>query len=181
MDAGGEPAIVHLEVRRIDDLMYLGEDARTERVIAETIFRLPESVRAFALEHCVFISVGWAASGMTLPGGIGVDPVTRRSRNVWLIVLEEQAPRDSLASVVAHEVAHAWLRHDRLSEELPEDHEVRAAELARRWGFSGRPADPGFWQGKLDREQRERPKVEPGEPGPRVVDLAEGTPADVTS
>lgn len=162
---------MNLEVRDIEDLMYLGEDVRTEHVIAETLVRLPDTVRAFALERCVFLSVGWAASGLTFPGGIGVDPETRRSRNVWLIVLEEQAPRDALASVVAHEVAHAWLRHDRLSDELPEDHEVKAAELARRWGFTGRPADPSFWQARLDRERRDRPKVEEREPTPRVVEL----------
>jgi hypothetical protein len=163
----------------MDDLMYLGEDARTEHVIAETLVRLPSVVREFALARCVFISIGWAASGITLPGSVGVDPASRRSRNVWLIVLEERAPRDLLASVVAHEVAHAWLHHDRLSDELPQDHEVRAAELAHRWGFSGRPADPAFWQRKLDRERTASDAER--QVHPHVVELTQDPSASVTS
>ncbi|HEX5951216.1 MAG TPA: hypothetical protein VFZ96_09445 [Actinomycetota bacterium] len=168
---------MHVDARGLDGLMYLGDDARTERVIVETLLRLPEDVRAFALERCVFLSVGWAAPGLTLPGAVGVDPATRRSRDVWLIVLEEQAPLDLLASAAAHEIAHAWLRHDRLSEDLPDEHEVQAAELAQAWGFSGKPADPGYWQRRLDRERREHRDVR----RPRLVALTDDEPATLTT
>ena len=78
--------------------------------------------------------------GLTLPGRIGILG-SRRSRNRWIIVLDdaEHSSKDFDATI-AHEIAHAWLGHDRIGE-IPEDCEPQAAALAREWGFLGRASD----------------------------------------
>lgn len=126
-------------------LDHHGDDEALNSAIVETIGRLPEDVAEFALEHCIFLSVGRAAYGMTLPGRV----VTRRSRwkttrNQWLILLAEDVPDDDLPSFIAHEIAHAWRKDDRLSPDLPDDCETETALLVKSWGFEGRGADPDY-------------------------------------
>ena len=126
------------------DLAYYGEDPITERLIVEAISRLPERVAEFALDRCRFLSVGLVTLGMAMPGKVCSHPFERRTRNMWLILLAEGLPDEDAHSIVAHEIAHAWLGHDRLSVELPTECERDAATLTYEWGFTGKGADPGY-------------------------------------
>jgi hypothetical protein len=97
-------------------------------------------VGRFALDRCAFTSVGQTILGMALPGRIGVHVAERRSKNVWIIVSLDQEPGEELQTTVAHEIAHAWLGHDRCGD-MPTDCEEQAARLAKSWGFGGEGAD----------------------------------------
>ncbi len=112
-------------------LMYYCDDTDTKKLISETISLLPEDVADFATDRCRFLSVGRDAYGMVFPGSIGVDPYTKRTRNVWLILLSENLKKKDAHSIVAHEIAHAWLQHDRMSPDVPRDCEVQAADLTK--------------------------------------------------
>lgn len=126
-----------------DHLAYYGENPAMQSLIAETVAHLAEEVRVFALDRCRFVSVGIGATGITLPGRIGVHYLEQESRNCWVIVLDDRVPHDQMHAMIAHEIAHAWLGHDRLGEP-PEDCERQAALLAKKWGFQGNGADPDF-------------------------------------
>jgi len=148
-----------------DRLMYLGEDLDLRTIIIDTLQRLPRDVARFALEHCRFVSVGRATLGITLPGRVGTSSHHRQtswrvipaylhrllgisdreetSEHIWIIVLDERMAFDDVQSVIAHEIAHAWLGHDRLGNP-PEDCEVQTARLVQQWGFTGIGADPEF-------------------------------------
>lgn len=108
--------------------------------IVATIMRLPRDVMQFALDRCCFISLGRGVQGITLPGRIGTDEAGR-DENTWIIVLSDDLAFHEAESTVAHEIAHAFLGHDRL-DDMPEDCEVQASTLAQSWGFTGRGADP---------------------------------------
>ena len=47
----------------------------------------------------------------------------------------------TMQATVAHEIAHAFLRH---REGDPTECEVEAARLAQQWGFTGPAADPDY-------------------------------------
>jgi hypothetical protein len=111
--------------------------------IIRTLLKLPQDVRDFALERCRFVSVGKGAAGITLPGRIGSHAYDKRTRNMWLIVLDDNEPAEQVEATIAHEIGHAW-RHDDRLDMPPEDCEEQTAELARSWGFTGRGADPEF-------------------------------------
>ena len=81
---------------------------------------------------------------MTVPGKIASHDLERRTRNMWLILLHEKLPVDEECSIIAHEIAHAWLGHDKLSLNFPPSSEVDAAILTGSWGFTGRGADPEY-------------------------------------
>ena len=133
-----------LDIRQIyEEVAYYGENPLMQGLIAATIARLPRDVSVFALDRCRFVSVGVGASGITLPGRIGVHGVEHRSRNCWIIVLDDRVAHDQIQSMIGHEIAHAWLGHDRLGE-TPEDCERQAALLTGKWGFVGDGADPEF-------------------------------------
>ncbi len=120
------------------DLSYLGEDEDLWRQIVEAIERLPEEVRDFALDRCRFLSVARTTHGMVLPGRIGTHEVTNEP--TWLVLLSEAIPAEDVHGAIAHEIAHAWLGHDRLAFP-PDDCEIQAANLTMEWGFSGVGAD----------------------------------------
>ena len=67
---------------------------------------------------------------------------------MWLILLDERSvdedEESEILGTIAHEIAHAWLKHDRMSPDIPEDCETKAANLAKEWGFQGRGTDPEF-------------------------------------
>ncbi len=128
-------------------LAYHGEDEIMRRVIAETITRLPEEAAAFALDRCYFASVGRTCYGMTLPGRVGRHGIEKRTHNMWFILLDERLPAEDAHGLVAHEIAHALLKHDRLSSECPDDCETQAAKLTRQWDFSGKGADADYCNG----------------------------------
>jgi hypothetical protein len=123
----------------IDNLAFYGEDAETRLRIIRVLYQLPEDVISFVLDRCSFLSVGRTTSGMVLPGKIGVHAQEKRSRNCWLILLDEREIDDE--SVIAHEIAHAWLGHDRISAYDTEIWEIDAANLTKSWGFEGRGSD----------------------------------------
>lgn len=123
-----------------DRLRYYGEDANTHRLLVRTIVRLPEEVAEFALERCRFVSVGGADHGLVLPGRVATD-LEDRSTDMWLVVLRDNARADDAESIIAHEIAHAWRRHDRLSLDVYQHSEKVAARLTAEWGFSGLGAD----------------------------------------
>ena len=121
--------------------MYWGEDPDLSARIVSAINQLPDRVAAFALERCTFVSVGRATLGIVLPGRVGV--LNRRSRNVWIIVLDERMSPKDVDGVIAHEIAHAWRGDDRLGM-MPKDCEVKTAQLVKEWGFTGTGADEKF-------------------------------------
>ena len=126
------------------DLAYFGADGQLERVLVDTIARLPEDVRQFALDHCRFLSVGRVSHGMVFRGSIGVDYVTKRSDAVWLVLLFEDVGEDDIHCMVAHEIAHAWLGHSALDPNVPKDAEIVTANLVAEWGFTGLGADADY-------------------------------------
>ena len=126
------------------DLVYYGEDRDLHRQIIETVLQLPERVGRFALDRCRFLSVGESVYGMTLPGRIGLSAGPgRRSRNMWIILLADPLPEEHALSIIADEIAHAWLKHDRLGNP-PKDCEIEAANMTLAWGFTGKGADAEY-------------------------------------
>jgi len=112
--------------------------------IRTVLRKLPNDVGLFAYGRCVFISIGLGSFGMTLPGRISSHLVDRRTRNMWLIILDERVPDDEVQGTIAHEIAHAWLKHDQISIDIPETCEVDAALLTKSWGFTGKGTDPDY-------------------------------------
>src|SRR5712691_5764902 len=90
-----------------DDVAYYGENPALQRLIAETIGRMPRNVQLFALDRCCFVSVGLGATGITLPGRIGVHATEDSPHNCWIILLEDSVPLDQVHALTGHEVAHA--------------------------------------------------------------------------
>jgi hypothetical protein len=137
---------MNIDTRRFEeihyDLSYHGESLDIHRQIIETILRLPEKVAGFAVENCRFISVGEAIYGITLPGRIATN-LRRTTRNVWIIVLSENCNEKDIHSIIAHEIAHAWRKDDRLAN-TPEDCENQTANLVRDWGFTGCGANADY-------------------------------------
>jgi hypothetical protein len=117
---------------------YHGDDANTYRRIVETIGKLPDRVAHFALDRCVYFSAGRANRGMVLPA-------RTLGRGKWVVILTETIPERIAQGVIAHEIAHAWLKHDRYAFKIDgAGVESAAAQLAREWGFTGRAADPAY-------------------------------------
>lgn len=148
-----------------EDLPYHGDSQSMEVALVETICRLPDKVAEYALERCVFLSVGGVNNGQVLPAGIvtGGGHRRRTTRGVWIVILSETIGLDDIHSVIAHEIAHAYLKHDRYDPDLPQGCELAAAALAAEWGFSGIGADPEYCDApfKSVREFNNR-RVEPG-------------------
>ena len=126
-----------------EEVAYYGDDPELHLWIRRTLIKLPVEVARFVIDRCSFASVGRVNFGLILPGRIGVHVVERRSRNTWVIILSENLPASEEESVIAHEIAHAWLGHDRLAE-MSNDVEIEAANLTKKWGFSGRGANPDY-------------------------------------
>jgi hypothetical protein len=115
---------------------YHGHDEETRQRILKTIARLPDKVARFALKRCVYFSAGRANHGMVLP-----PRALERGR--WVVILTENMPERSSESIIAHEIAHAWLKHDAFAFDInAAEVEVAAAQLAHEWGFTGHAADP---------------------------------------
>ena len=84
-------------------------------------------MRNFVEEHCTFNVQAKDASATT------VSP--RAHRNRWLILLFKPFdPELDPYSIIAHEIAHAWLGHHQ--ENTPE-HEEQAEKQVKKWGFAG--------------------------------------------
>jgi AcrR family transcriptional regulator len=125
------------------ELSYEGDDSGTRETIVAVLARLPEEVREWALDRCRFLSVGGTLAAYPVPGRLVVDPATRRSRGVWLIVIDDRA--EDLEGVIAHELAHVWLRRAGTGSiggfDAWEAEEEAAEALAHVWGFTGPGTD----------------------------------------
>jgi hypothetical protein len=137
-------------------------------LIAKTVSKLPDEVAVYACCQCIYLSIGDETfNGVVLPGRIAhpttvdiaqmiaeaprgsdisaltdyVDQVESRLQR-WIVLLNESiVGSEDAESIVAHEIAHAWLRHDRLGLDVSSDSEREAEELTGEWGFSGLGAD----------------------------------------
>ena len=161
-----------------NDLAYYGEHDGLWVAIVETVVRLPERVRRFALNRCRFVSIGLSVAGYVLPGRIGVDEPTKRSRNMWIVVLDEtmfEHMPDDIHSVIAHEIAHAWRKDDRLAFP-PDDCELKAANLAQEWGFVGKGADPEFANRPVEELRRLNEELRRKREEEQTADPANGNP-----
>jgi hypothetical protein len=118
-------------------LVYVGENPATEAALVKTINALPEAIQHFVLERCAFASVG-KVLGITLPGSLRSWPGAEAAE--WLIVLRDNEDTDAFAAIIAHEIAHAWLRHNYF-EDQGIAVENAAAALAASWGFRGAATD----------------------------------------
>jgi len=134
-----KPTKIDPKKQNAHELEYYGEDLELQSRIIKVLARLPDKVITFVLDRCVFLSTGRVTSGMVLPGRLGVHHIEKRSRDCWLILLDENMAEDN--SIIAHEIAHAWLRHDRISAYDTEAWEKDAANLTKSWGFEGRGSD----------------------------------------
>jgi hypothetical protein len=124
------------------DLVYLGDDDATRRAIVSALVRLPDEVRNYVLWRCRFLSVGGDTTGYVVSGAVGTDPSTAQADDIWLIVLSDAA--DDLESVVASQVARAWLRRCEHAHSDGDDqgaNEQAAEALSREWGFTVRAAN----------------------------------------
>jgi hypothetical protein len=115
---------------------YFGVDSPTYYAIVRALARMPEGARAFALDECLFLSVGRSARGLCRPTSMLGDAG-------WLVVIDERLAPTSIENTVAHEVAHAMLGHDIGDTNIShEDAEADVRELVREWGFRGFGAEP---------------------------------------
>ena len=132
-------------------LRYYGNGPDIRRVIAETISRLPEEIARFSLGRCLFICLGRGMAGTTLTARI----IENRKRD-HIIVLSEIQLRlldlETALSVIAHEIAHAWLNHSSRWRRLGHS-EALACLQTGEWGFKGYPADPVEYQRVISKLQ----------------------------
>lgn len=150
-----------------DRLSYDGTDAKTEQLILQTVAQLPKEIQEFALNQCCFISVGKTVCGSVFPGRLSYHPMLNSPEGIqwaiqndkikdflqsplWVVALAENY-MDSMSeadseSIIAHEIAHAWLRHDRFDLDCPHDSEKQACLLTKEWGFDGIGTDVSIQQ-----------------------------------
>ena len=113
-----------------DDLWLVGHHDELRHAIVRTAMRLPPDVRLFTVRRCRFVMIGPETVGSCFSAAI----FDRREDDPdWVIVLMTTAE-----DVIAHEIAHAWLRHD--TDEQGMIHDGAAEEEVRRtlaeWGFA---------------------------------------------
>ena len=75
------------------------------------------------IDRCVLLSLGDAVNGRTLPGRFLADAE-------WVLLVDGRLDEHDLASVVAHEVAHARLGHSTTDMLGEEEQERQARDLA---------------------------------------------------
>ncbi len=124
----------------MEDIPYYGENEAITSAIDFVIQNVPEPVRVFALERCIFTSLDKGCGGccftVPLDPGLVVHPA------FWLIQISEdfyckssfryrKCSQNSLRYIVAHELAHAYLA---LTSVKLQD-EAAAIQLAEQWGF----------------------------------------------
>jgi hypothetical protein len=117
---------------RANQVMQLG-DRRTRETIIRVLNRLPGDALDLAVDKCVFLSVGGAVEGQCRPR-------SQLDRD-WLIFIEDQPRRLGLETLIAHEIAHAFLEHLVREPVPPEDEREREVqELLHKWGFAEEPS-----------------------------------------
>jgi len=95
--------------------------------IVETLLKLPSEVAEFVLARCAFVSMTEEYLGSVLHARIlrGAD---------WVIFIGPGVSTGQAQSVVARQIAYAWLRYDNYGL-LPSDHKSETHALIREWGF----------------------------------------------
>lgn len=119
-----------------------GCDAIRSEIVG-AVSRVPEGVQTFATERCAFLGHPEGLDGAVWPGRIATD-FDGSDEDTWIVLLDIPLPDEVGEAVVAHELAHAYLRHDKLGQGDAIEIETEAAELAAEWGFTGRPTDPDY-------------------------------------
>lgn len=110
--------------------------------VASAVSRVPEEVQTFATERCAFLGLPEGCDGAVWPARIATD-FDGSDEDAWIVLLDAPLPDDVAEAAVAHELAHAFLRHDGLDHQAdPVEVEREAAELASEWGFEGYPTNP---------------------------------------
>jgi len=132
------------EVYRNDiwgNFVYLGDDQDLELLIGDVLVRLPDQPLLKAIDSCVFGSVGRSNQGLTLPANV----LNGGEAESWLILLDDamlaSKQTEDIQSVIAHEIAHAYLGHDRVADAGDVSIELDACRQVREWGFQGSGAD----------------------------------------
>lgn len=148
-------------------IFYRGNDSDLEQLIIDTFVRLPEDIQEFVCVHCRILSIGRSANGIVLSGkSVLPNPLHMPEGIRWAIeqgrieelllnppklillserIVDEHEPKNVM-SIIAHEIAHAFLGHIPLSAPVGDaslaiERETEACELALKWGFSGRGTD----------------------------------------
>lgn len=147
--------------------LYWGYDPDIEQSIFQCVALLPKEVQEFAIDRCRFLSIGGSANAAVFNGSLLFPPPLHLPEGIrWaidqgrieellsnppmLILLSEHIvdkyEREDIVSIIAHEIAPAYLGHKPCHLKLDEVHiaaerEVQACELASSWGFSGRGTD----------------------------------------
>ncbi len=103
--------------------------------IGLTVQKLPNKVKEFVYKNCEFISIA-------MFGGKTIYAKSEfLQKRHWLIILCHQRINNEYTSVIAHEIAHAWLghKHEERGVELEEaaPKEKEACLLVKQWGFKG--------------------------------------------
>lgn len=138
---------------------YFGQDMVMRATLAQVLTRVPESVREFVLGKCVITSSVEPRFGGIVWKAQVPKQALDSPHEFWLIVLSELAwsagmdmvrrkglkevaksQNERWRHIIAHEIAHAYLGHDRMNPDLPEDTEAEADRLAARWGFANSDA-----------------------------------------
>ena len=133
------------------DLRFIGEDSETpEEVILETLDRLPGDVRSWAAEavawfcppDCNGQAVNFELNEVSINRYFDESLSAECGGRWWLLRIVYIAPKvfeQPLAEqrrVIAHEIAHHWLKHiGGAPKEEYEKREYDVEELVREWGF----------------------------------------------
>ena len=152
-------------------LDYSGPDGSLHTALISTIRNLPREVREFALENCFFLSMEEGLNGTVVAGSHGsniqwhmlkhledeekikrINNLERKWRTIVLLDYKIASDED-VDSIIAHEIAHAYLGHDHMTLGEVENREINgqiipvlkleydAYKLTRSWGFNGSGAD----------------------------------------
>lgn len=127
------------------NVRYYGDNGEMWQRIVRTVTRLPAAVQEFVFERCAFMSVGRAAYGLVMPPNTAAAAdYLHWAHDRWIVFLSDDLPEAHAPGIIAHEIAHAYLGHDRTAPGLTAGVEIEAAELAAAWGFDGMATDPEY-------------------------------------
>ena len=111
--------------------IYLSENTEVRQLIIKVLLKLPEEVRDFLTESCKFFVPDFEYGRVWEGQDFQADFIIYLGQDLAEMENEEDA-----LSVIAHEIAHAYLNHSTLSTDGVEC-EKEACEKASSWGFSG--------------------------------------------